>query len=173
MINSERSLTTPKTSTCNDKEIGKISCEIFAFTLQFPSLPQDKISKIFQNRFRPLSLYKLQHPKGRDDMYFDQIAIDEGTLQIWKVTRSYRDYGNNKALGSEVFLNWMTVRVALFGSTIRYLFTLALPNFHCEILDLAKVYRWQREILPLALDLEIHFVGDHPSDFSQKKILAK
>ena len=97
MINSAQSLTPPTTSGRNDKEIGEILREVFALEPQFVGLPQEKISKIFQHRFRYLNLYKLRHLKGREKMYQDQIAIKDGTLQIQKITGSYRDYGNDEA----------------------------------------------------------------------------
>ncbi len=84
-INSRQSLTIPTTCDHNDEKIDEISCEILALVLQFANLLQRKISKIFQNRFRLLSLYKLQHPKGRDNIAQDQIAIKDNTLQIQKL----------------------------------------------------------------------------------------
>ncbi len=61
----------------------------------------------------------------------------------------------------------MTIMVALFGFTVGSFFTLALANFYCKILDLAKVYQWQRGVLPLALDFHTHIAEGHLSDFSQ------
>lgn len=47
MINSKRSFTTPTTNGYKNKKINEISCRILTFALQFTSLPQGKISKIF------------------------------------------------------------------------------------------------------------------------------
>lgn len=106
-------------------------------------------------------------------MYRDKIAIEDGMLQIRKVTRSYQDYGNNKALWSKVFLVYMTVMVALFGSIIGFSLTLALANFHCEIFDVAEVYRWQERVLSIAFNLHTNIVGSHPTNSFQWEILAK
>lgn len=53
-----------------------------------------------------MNLYKLRHMRGCDDMYRDQIQIEEGTLKMKKVTGSYKDYGRNNVLWSEAFLNY-------------------------------------------------------------------
>lgn len=100
-------------------------------------------------------------------MYRDQIAIEDDTLQIRKVTGSYRDYGNDKALWSEVFLNYMTVMVKLFRSTFDSPLTLTLADYLRKILDFIKVYRWQKKVLPLALNLHTHIVESQFSDFSR------
>lgn len=60
----------------------------------------------------------------------------------------------------------MNVIVALIGSTISFLFTLVLADFHREILNLTKVYCWQERVLPIALDLYTHIVEGYTSDFS-------
>ncbi len=49
MINLKQSLTANKIGGCNNKEIGKTPCKVLALTLKFASLPQGKISKMFQN----------------------------------------------------------------------------------------------------------------------------
>lgn len=97
-------------------------------------------------------------------MYRDQIVIEDSILLICKVMGSYWVYGNNKALWSESFLNYMTVMIALFGSTIGPPFMLALAHFHRKSLDLAKVYRWQGVVLFLSLDFHTHIVEDQSSD---------
>lgn len=46
----------------------------------------------------------------------------------------------------------MAVIVGLFRNTSSFPLTLALADFERKILDLAKVYRWQGEVLHLELD---------------------
>ncbi len=55
----------------------------------------------------------------------------------------------------------MTVMIKLFRSTFGLPLTLALADFHCKILDFAKVYRWQRGVLSLLLDLHTYIVESH------------
>ncbi len=89
-----------------------------------------------------MNLYKLRHFKDRKNIYRIKIAIEDSTLQIQRVTGSYRDYGNNEVLWSEVFFTYMTVIVALFEFTVSLFFTLALADFYRKIFDFAKVYWW-------------------------------
>lgn len=89
-----------------DEYTGEIPKEVKALTSQFAGLPEGEIAKIFADKFRPMNLYKLRHMRGCDDMYRDQIQIEEGTLKMKKVTGSYKDYGRNNVLWSEAFLNY-------------------------------------------------------------------
>ena len=96
-----------------------------------------------------MNLYKLRLMRGRDDLYRDQIHIDEGTLKMRKVTGSYKDYGTTKTLWSESFLNHTMILMALFGPTIPTLY-LALAGFHREIIELSTIYEWQGGVSPKA-----------------------
>ena len=89
-----------------------------------------------------MNLYKLLHLKGRNIIYRNKITIEDDTLQICRVTRSYWDYGNKKALWSEVFFKYMSIIISFFRSTVDFSFTLTLAGFHRKILDLFKIYRW-------------------------------
>lgn len=143
-INSGKSLTTPKTSGRNNKNINEISSKVFALASQFAGMPQGEILKIFQNLFWPLILYKLLHLRSHDDIYQDQIAIEDYTLQIQRVTGSFQNYANNKVIWSKVFLNYMSVIVVLFRCTFDPPITLRLVNFYRKIPNFAKVYWWQK-----------------------------
>lgn len=67
--------------------------------------------------------------RGCDDIYRDQILIEEETLQMQKVTGSYKDYGQDNVLWSEAFLNYIIILMELFGTTTSSLH-LALHRFH-------------------------------------------
>ena len=62
---------------------------------------------------------------------------------------------------------------ALLRSTFDLTFWLALTNFQCLFLDIAKVYQWNRGVLSLTLDLYTQMIKTHPSDLSCWEILAK
>lgn len=151
---------------------GEIPQEVKAFASQFAGLLQAEIAKIFANRFRPMNLYKLRHMKGRDDLYREQIYVEEGALRMRKVTESYKDYGADNTLWYEASLNYASIVVFLFGTTSPTLH-LALANFHRDIIDLSIVYKWQPGVLPLALDLHTHIVEGHPTDPHKGEIQAK
>lgn len=82
----------PKTSAPTldeDEYTGEIPDEVKLLASQFAGPPQGEIAKILANKFRPMNLHKLRHTRGCDDMYRDQISIEEGTLKMRKVTGSY------------------------------------------------------------------------------------
>lgn len=155
-----------------DEYTGEIPTEVQALASQFASLFQGEIAKIFSNRFQPMNLYKLRLMRGRDDMYRDQVHVDEGTLKMRKVTGSYKDYGANNTLWSEALLNYTMILMALFGSNIPALY-LALASFHQEIMELSTIYEWQGGVLPLALDLHTHIVEGQPTDPTRWRIPTK
>ena len=64
-----------------------------------------------------MNFYKLRWMRGRDDLYCDQVHVDEGTLKMRKVTGSYKDYDVTKTLWSKAFLNYKMILMALFGFT--------------------------------------------------------
>lgn len=119
-----------------------------------------------------MNLYKLRHMRGCNDIYQDQISIEEGTLKMRKVMGSYKDYGHDNVLWSEAFLNYIMILMELFGSTTPSLH-LALHRFPQEVIDLSTVYEWQRGVLSLALDLHIHIVQSHPIDPARWEIPTK
>ncbi len=67
----------------------------------------------------------------------------------------------------------MTVMVAFFRFIVSFPFTLALINFYLKILDLAKVYRWQKGVLPLALEFHTHIVQGKSFILFRWETLAK
>lgn len=66
--------------TEDDDFTGEIHPEVKAFSSQFTGLPQGVIARIFSKTFRPMNLYKLRRMTGKDDMYWDQIQIEHGSL---------------------------------------------------------------------------------------------
>lgn len=110
----------PKTSAPTldeDEYTGEIPNEVKLLASQFAGLPQGEIAKIFANKFRPMNLHKLRHMRGCDDMYRDHVSIEEGTLKMRKVTCSYKDYGQDNVLWSQVCLNYTMILMELFGAT--------------------------------------------------------
>lgn len=155
-----------------DEYTGEIPNEVKAISNQFAGLPQGEIAKVFANRFRPMSLYKLRHMRGREDMYRDQIKVEDGTLRMRKVAGSYKDYRRTSVIWSEAFLNYTMIIVALFGATTPNLY-LPLAAFHREIMDLSTIYEWQAAVFPLALDFHTYIVEEHPTDTIRWEIPAK
>lgn len=64
----------PSISTLDgNKYIGEIPNKLKLLVSQFAGLPQEKIVKIFANKFRPIYLYKLYHIKECNNLYWDKI----------------------------------------------------------------------------------------------------
>ncbi len=67
----------------------------------------------------------------------------------------------------------MTIIVVLFRFNVGLHLTLSMANLYSKILDLAKVYQWQREFLTLALNFSTHIVESYFFDLSWWNISAK
>lgn len=80
-----------------------------------------------------------------------------------KVTGSYKDYGRDNVLWSKIFFNYTIILIELFGTTTPFLH-LAFYCFYCKIIDLFTVYKWQKRVFSLALDLHTHIVQSYPID---------
>lgn len=119
-----------------------------------------------------MNLYKLRHMKEKDDMYWDQIRTENGSLKIWKTTGDYKNYGINSCLLPEVFLNYSAILFNFSGTTSPALY-LALTNFNREIIDLTRMYEWQGGLLPLAINLHTQIVESHLTDLTMWEIPAK
>lgn len=143
MINSGWFLILSSTIVCNNNKIGRTSYKVFALALKFASLHQEKIEKIFPNQYWPWNSYKLWYLKTRVNIFQDLVPVKNNTLLIWLQTRFFQDDENNKALWSKLFVNSITVMVALFGFTISPLSMLVLADIYHKISDFIKVQKWQ------------------------------
>ncbi len=64
---------------------------------------------------------------------------------------------------AESFINHHTILVSFFGTTSSYLHA-ALSQFYQKIFELAKIYDWERAVLPLVIDIHTYISTVHPSD---------
>lgn len=78
--------------------IKKIFNKVNLLASQFIGLPQREIAKIFVNKFQLINLYKFYYIIGYNNIYQDQISIEEGTIKMRKVTNSYKKYGRDNVL---------------------------------------------------------------------------
>lgn len=70
---------------------------------EFAGFPQGEIAKIFSNKFQSMKLYKLRYLRRREDMFRNQIQIEEGSLKHREVTGTYKDHGTEITIWSEAF----------------------------------------------------------------------
>lgn len=104
-----------------DDYIDEIHNKVKLLVSQFVDLPTREIAKIYVNNFCSINLYKLHHMRRGDNIYRDLISIKVGTLKMWKVTLSYKDYSRDNILWSKIFLKCILIFIKLFDSTTPFL----------------------------------------------------
>ncbi len=126
-----------------DDITGEASTEVMSITLQFASLTHKEIVKIFQNKFKPINLYRLRHIRGlRFDSSHDQdcIGIKDGMLKLRKTSGTYKDFGKFfYKVWTDAFHNYTTILVSLFGREVSDLHS-ALTEFYTNIYELSTAY---------------------------------
>lgn len=144
---------------------GEVPQEIKPIAARFAGLPPGQIVKIYNNRFRPMDLYRLYRGRGfRHDRDDKVTMVVNGSLQMKKVGVAYKDYGSSfYDVWSEAFTYYARVVAALFGKTSPDLFD-ALLGFRTKIHGLAKIYEWQNAVLPLAIDAHTAVLASHPTE---------
>lgn len=50
--------------TEEDDITGQVPPEVMGITFCFAGLPQEEITRIFYNKFKPINLYRLRHMRG-------------------------------------------------------------------------------------------------------------
>ncbi len=113
----------PRAPVREDDEIqGEIPPEVLDISLQFVGFPQEEIVTIFENKFKPINLYRLRHMRGLSFKAYkdeEQIGIEDGMLKLRKTLGSYEDYGNSfYEVWSEAFINYTSILVSPFGATV-------------------------------------------------------
>ncbi len=141
--------------------LGEIPPEVQTLTICFPDLFQEEIIKIFYNKFKPINLYRLWHmQRHRYKSYYNhnQISIQCGMLKLKKNSGTYKDFGKTfYEVWSGDFINYKEIIVAFFGfisSELHSAFTIFYGNIH----KLAKVYKEQQSILPMAIKVFTNIV---------------
>ena len=81
-----------------DDEIqGEIPLEVLDISLQLVGFPKEEIVKIFQNKFKPINVYRLRHMRGLSFKAYkdeERISIEDGMLKLRKTSGLYKDYSN-------------------------------------------------------------------------------
>ena len=86
-----------------DDITGEVPTEVMSITLRFAGLPQEEIVRIFQNKFKPINLYRLPQIRGLQFYLLhdqDRIGIEDGMLKLRKTSRTYKDFGKSFYLTS-------------------------------------------------------------------------
>lgn len=101
----------------------------------------------------------------------ERIGIEDGILRLRKISKTYKNFGNSfyKVWG-EAFINYIAIVSLLFGKKAPTLNT-ALIYFYGNILQLSKVYEWQRTVLPMAIEVHTYIIAQQLSD-PQKWVIS-
>ncbi len=150
-----------------DHITGDVLTEVMSITLRFAGLPKEEIMMIFQNKFKPINLYRLRHIRGfRFDSLHDQdrICIEDGMLKLRKTEGTNKDFGKSfYEAWADAFHNYTTILVSLFVREVPDLHS-ALAEFYTNIYKLSQVYEWQEAVLPMAIEAHIFIIAQQPTD---------
>ncbi len=167
----------PRALVRKDDEIqDEIPLEVLDISLQFVGLPKEEIVNIFQNKFKPINLYRLRHMRGLSFKAYkdgERIGIEDGLLNLRKNSGLYKDYGNSfYEVWSEAFINYTSILVSLFGATVLHL-QAAFTQFYGQVLRLSKVYDWKEALLPMAIEVHSQIVTQQSTNPKQWVILPE
>lgn len=151
----------------DDPNSVEIPAEVKTLSVRFAGLPQEEVVQIFNGKFKPVNLFKLRYMKGQSyEAYYgqDHIQIDNSKLRIKKSQGFYKNFGKSvHEVWAEAFINYQTIIVSFFGKTVPDLHA-ATNSFYQKILELSRVYDWERAVLPLAIDVHTNIVSVSASD---------
>ena len=118
---------------------------------QFIGVARKHVIIIFAKKFKPENLYKLVFSIDLDKDNKDfNISFDSNIIKQTKAKGKIKDYRNSPALWSEGFLVYALIEQA-FYSTEAPTLNRAHTVFYGDIIQLAKVYDWQKAVLLLAM----------------------
>ena len=117
--------------------------------------------RIFRNKFKRINLYRLRHIHEFqfDSLHDkDRIGIEDGTLKLRKMSRTYNDFGKSfYDLWADAFHNYTTILVFVFGKEVSDLYS-ALTELYTNIYKLSQCMsgkkpssRWPSRPTPLLL----------------------
>jgi hypothetical protein len=156
--------------------LDEIFFEIKALNARYVDLSQEKIVKIFLNKFRSINLYRLRHMRDLQyDVFNDlnRIDIENDLLKLKKTSNTYKNFEKNfYEMWSEIFLNYIFIMISLFDTTISDLHS-ALIFFHNNIHQLSRVYEWQDALFLMTIEMHIYIITCQSTNSSQWIIRSK
>lgn len=158
--------TAPRASGSAEEEepIGEISPATLLVASRYPGLPKAEIARIFANKFRPKTLPRLRHLKGREDKDREEnVTIENGQMKLKPSNVHLRDFGTTWEIWSEAFINYCMILVDFFGATFPSL-SRVLLLFHQRIRKLTRIYEWQGAICPLVVDFHTEITTASPTN---------
>jgi hypothetical protein len=110
----------------------------------FPTILPEHVTSIFQNKFKPASLWLLRTESALDENLQKKsynIDIEDGQIKMSE-RKAIRNFGDDSSIWQEGFLNYTAIIVQFWGKTHPDLH-LALSELIVKVLELSKVYEWR------------------------------
>ena len=109
--------------------------------LSHPGLPRRDVYAIYENKFKPLDLYKLRYHAGRGgDEKKARIIEDMDGMFIFKKKRGlYKDFSLVSKIWSYIFFNYVAILLGYNNITYFFLFE-AFFAFHARIIEFSEIY---------------------------------
>jgi hypothetical protein len=132
-------------SNTEKDESDEIPPEVKSHRVRFVSLSSDEIVRIFNDKFKPINLYKLRHMRSLNhEFYSNQNHIEfENNDQLRNLKKTVEIFKNFEKSFYEVyskfFINYQLIVTSLFIKISPNLFV-TLIKFYQKILKLAKLY---------------------------------
>lgn len=102
-------------------------------------LTEEAVVKIFNGKFKHVSLYKFRYMKGQSyEAYYlrdSQSTFENRELWVKKFHRSYKDYGKSIHVWADPFVKYQAIVVS-FGKRSPHLHA-SLSPFHRKIFELS------------------------------------
>ena len=153
-----------------DDITGEVPTEVMSITLRFAGLLKEEIVRIFQNKFKPINLYRLRqmHELRFDSLHDqDRIGIEDSMLKLRKTSGNYEGFGKSfYEVWADAFHNYTAILVFFFGREVPNLHS-ALAELYTNIYELSTVYQWQEAVLPMAIEAHTFIIAKQPADLSK------
>ena len=143
----------PVTSAANvHSTTGENSPKLIETSKRLPGVPRILLSTIFEGKFDPYNLHRLRTVHGDNDADLEQrVSLTEGgSIHVQKAKGKLRDYGVDRSIWEDGFLNYCKAVTSFFGPQTPDL-PFRLFEFLHRIIKLEETYSWKDAILPLAL----------------------
>ena len=131
---------------------GENSPKVIEVSKRLPGVPRTLLSAILEGKFDPYNLHKLRTVHADDDADLEQrVSFTEGgSIQVQKAKGKLKDYGTDRSIWEDGFLNYCKAVTSFFGPQNPDL-SFRLFEFLHKIVKLGETYSWKDAILPLAL----------------------
>jgi hypothetical protein len=146
-------------TTDTEQSPGELTPETLSLLILHPNVSPRLVTTIVKNTFDPYDLYKLRPGIFQYEAEKDQgLTITEGQVRVRRTTGQLKDYGDSQMVWALAFNIYHSLVNAIHGHAHPKLMH-GMLQFTRQILELAEVYHWQRQVLSLALEHHCIVIG--------------